>query len=68
MPTWLLGIGAVIIMLIRRPLFSWLFGLVKREADYLLRSFSQEQLQREAAAAQAAQAKAGEQGPKPPDL
>ena len=67
MPTWLLGIGAVIIMLIRRPLFSWLFGLVKREAGYLLRSYSHEQRQLEAAAARAAQERAGEQGPEPPN-
>ena len=55
MPPWLFGVGAVIIALIRRPLLAWLFGLVKREAGYLLRSYGEEQLQRDAEAARAAQ-------------
>lgn len=68
MPTWLLGIGALIIMVIRRPLFGWLFGLFKREAGSLVRSYIEEPLERDAAAARAAQLKAGEHGPEPSDV
>lgn len=59
MPTWLLGIGAVIIMLIRRPLISWLLGFVKREASSVLRSYDEERLQSDAAAARAVQQQHG---------
>ena len=64
MPPWLIGIGVVIIGMLRRPILAWLFGLVKREAGSLLSSYGEEQLQRDAAAARAA-AEAREDGQRP---
>lgn len=55
MPTWL-GLGAFLVMLLRRPILSWVFGLFKREFAFLMQVPAEERLQREAAAARKAAA------------
>jgi hypothetical protein len=63
MPAWLYGIGAVLIMLLRRPILGLLLGFFKREVASLLRVPAEQRLHREAAARMAAQ-----RGSSPGDL
>jgi hypothetical protein len=62
MPTWLYGIGAVLIIILRGPILDWLFGLFKREFASLLRVPAEQRLHRGAAAARAAAAQRDRHG------